>query len=451
MLEPHKTALSGAHQNEENISEEVVSQDMGRIALSAFVGTALEWYDFFLFGTASALIFNHLFFASGDPATAALASFATFGVGFLARPLGGVLFGQMGDRWGRRPALILSIVVIGTATGLVGILPDYFAIGIAAPILLTLLRLLQGIAVGGEWGGATTLAIEHAPEEKRARYASLVQVGSPAGTLLSSGAFALVFMLDDGQVDSWGWRIPFLAAFPLLGVALWIRMQVEESPVFRALENEAESAPKGSLKELFTQCAPQLLWSTLAALLGIGGFFVMNTYVLSYGSSALGLERQSLVNATVLAAVFQILILFFLGRLAERIGSSRVIVFGGILTAIAAWPLWLMIDTGNMALVTVAIVLGICFATIPYSVIGVLLGQMFPANLRYSGMAISYNVSGAISGLLPLIATWLNSFYEEQSIVPAIIILIVISLATALGGFMGGRHQRSDDVQVRES
>ena len=148
--------------------------------------------------------------------------------------------------------------------------------------MLTLLRLLQGIAVGGEWGGATTLAIEHAPEEKRARYASLVQVGSPAGTLLSSGAFALVFMLDDGQVESWGWRIPFLAAFPLLGVALWIRMQVEESPVFRALENEAESAPKGSLKELFTECAPQLLWSTLAALLGIGGFFVMNTYAVSY-------------------------------------------------------------------------------------------------------------------------------------------------------------------------
>ena len=176
MSEPHKTALSGAHQNEENISEEVVSQDMGRIALSAFVGTALEWYDFFLFGTASALIFNHLFFASGDPATAALASFATFGVGFLARPLGGVLFGQMGDRWGRRPALILSIVVIGTATGLVGVLPDYFAIGIAAPILLTLLRLLQGIAVGGEWGGATTLAIEHAPEEKRARYLSLIHI-----------------------------------------------------------------------------------------------------------------------------------------------------------------------------------------------------------------------------------------------------------------------------------
>lgn len=207
---------------------QVDSKDVFRIASSAFVGTALEWYDFFLFGTAAALVFNELFFAGMSGTGATLASFATFGVGFLARPLGAITFGQIGDKMGRRPALIISIIVIGVATGIIGLLPTYGSIGIWAPMTLVILRLLQGIAVGGEWGGATTMAIEHAPAEKRGRYAAFVQIGSPAGTLMSSGAFALVLMLDDASVNSWGWRIPFLIAFPFLAVALWIRTKAEE-------------------------------------------------------------------------------------------------------------------------------------------------------------------------------------------------------------------------------
>lgn len=206
---------------------EVNSKDVFKIASSAFIGTALEWYDFFLFGTASALVFNDLFFSDASETTATLASFATLGVGFLARPFGAILFGQIGDRMGRRPALLISIVAIGVATGLIGLLPNYNSIGIWAPIALTVLRLVQGIAVGGEWGGATTMAIEHAPAEKRGRYAAFVQIGSPAGTLLSSGVFSLILMLPDDAVSSWGWRIPFLIAFPFLAIALYIRTKVE--------------------------------------------------------------------------------------------------------------------------------------------------------------------------------------------------------------------------------
>ncbi|MDN6474851.1 MAG: MHS family MFS transporter [Corynebacterium flavescens] len=414
---------------------------MNRIALSAFIGTALEWYDFFLFGTASAIVFNHLFFVNEDPAVAALASFATFGVGFLARPLGAVLFGKMGDKYGRRPALILSIVVIGLATGFVGLLPDYFAIGMAAPILLTLLRLFQGVAVGGEWGGATALAIEHAPAEKRGRYAALIQIGSPAGTLLSSGAFSLAFMLPSESFDAWGWRLPFLAAFPFLVIALLIRLHVEESPVFKALEEEVDhdKEEQGSLRALFSTHGKQIIVGAAAAITGIGGFFVMNTYALSYGSNVLGIDRQDMVTATMFAAVVQVFINLFFGRFAEKVGASKVVVLGGIVTAVLALPLWLLINTGNVIAMGIAIIIGLASVTVPYSVIGVLLGALFPAQVRYSGMAIAFNIAGAISGLLPFLATWMNSFYEEQSVIPAVIILALISIVTAIGGFVGDK------------
>lgn len=429
---------------------EVNSKDVGRIARAAFVGTALEWYDFFLFGTASALVFNELFFSGVSPVAATLASFATFGVGFLARPLGAVLFGQIGDRWGRRPALIISIVVIGVATGIIGMLPTYESIGVWAAVLLTVLRLLQGVAVGGEWGGATTIAIEHAPPEKRGRYAALVQIGSPAGTLLSSGAFALVLMLPEDDVDSWGWRIPFLLAFPFLGIALWIRMKVEESPVYAALEEEAEeAAPKGSLKGLFKNYLPQLGLATAAALLGIGGFFVMTTYTLSYATATVGFERQDVVNATLIGAVCQIVVNLVFGRLGERFGPGRIIGFGGVLTALIAYPVWMMIDSGNVLVMTLAVCIGLSTVTITYSVSGVLLSELFPAEMRYSGVAIGANISGALSGLLPFIATAMNASEAQPSSTPGIIILVVVALITAFGGFVGEKFRVTDTVRVQ--
>lgn len=429
----------------------VESKDVFRIASSAFVGTALEWYDFFLFGTAAALVFNELFFSGMSGTGATLASLATFGVGFLARPLGAVIFGQIGDKMGRRPALIISIVLIGVTTGIIGLLPTFDSIGIWAPIALVTLRLLQGIAVGGEWGGATTMAIEHAPAEKRGRYAAFVQIGSPAGTLLSSGAFALVLMLDDDAVSSWGWRVPFLIAFPFLGVALWIRTKAEESPVYKALEEEAEAdeaAHQGSLKELFTQHFPQLCLASAAAFLGIGGFFVMSTYVLSYATTTLDFERQTVVNATLLGAVCQIFINIIFGRIGEKIGPGRLIGYGGLATAIMSWPLWAMIDTGNAVLLTLAVCIGLSLVTITYSVSGVLLSEVFPANVRYSGVAISANIASAVAGLLPFLATALNASNEHPSSTPGIIILAATALITAFGGFAGEKHRREDDVTI---
>ena len=435
---------------EASAAVQVSPKDVGRIARAAFVGTALEWYDYFLFGTAAALVFNRLFFTDLNPTAALLASLATFGVGFAARPIGAFFFGILGDRIGRRPTLLITIVAIGVATGLIGLLPTFMDIGLMAPIFLAILRLLQGLAVGGEWGGATTIAIEHAPAEKRARYAALVQVGSPVGTLLSSGAFALVIMLPPESFDAWGWRLPFLAAFPMLGVALWIRLKVEESPVFRELLESGETTKVPALL-VFRKAFGRLVVAIMAALLGVGGFYVMNTFVVSYTTNTLGVDRQVAVNATLVAAVVQIVVILIFGRIAEKIGPGRVTLIGGLLSAAAAFPLFWLIDMGSAWAITLAVASGIGLLTITYAVTGALLTELFPANMRYSGVSLGYNIAGALSGFLPFIGTWLIAQQEVPSSLPGIIIFAAISLLTALGGFLGERLRIKDDVVVEEA
>lgn len=428
---------------------QVSPREVGRIARAAFVGTALEWYDYFLFGTAAALVFNRLFFSQDNPTAALLASLATFGVGFAARPIGAFFFGILGDRIGRRPTLLITIIAIGVATGLIGVLPTFASIGLMAPIFLVILRLLQGLAVGGEWGGATTIAIEHAPPAKRARYAALVQVGSPVGTLLSSGAFALVVMLPPESFDSWGWRLPFLAAFPMLLIAVWIRSKVEESPVFHQLLEMGETDKIPAL-QVFRKAFGRLLIAICAALLGVGGFYVMNTFVVSYATNTLGVDRQVVVNATLVAAVVQIVVILAFGRVAEKIGPGRVTLIGGIATAAAAFPLFWLIDTGSGWAITLAVASGIGLLTITYAVTGALLTELFPANMRYSGVSLGYQIAGALSGFLPFIATWLIGQSDEPNSLPGVIILIIISLLTALGGFLGERLRLKDNVVVEE-
>ncbi|GAB3302359.1 MFS transporter [Pseudoclavibacter terrae] len=415
-----------------------------RIAFAAFVGTALEWYDYFLFGTAAALVFNRLFFTDLNPAGATLAAFATFGVGFAARPIGAVVFGWIGDRYGRRPALLTTIVMIGCATGLIGVLPDYLAVGIAAPVMLAVLRLVQGFAVGGEWGGATTIAIEHSPEKMRGRFAALVQIGSPVGTLVSSGAFALVLMMPPEAFDAWGWRLPFLLAFPLLGIALYIRLKVEESPVFQELAAAGEQV-KVPVVELFRKSGLRLLVAVAAAMLGVGGFYMMTTFVVSYGTNVLEVDRQVMVNATLVAAVLQIGVTIFAGRLAERFGPGRMTVVGGLTTGIAAFPLFWLIDTESPIAIIAAVSIGIALITLSYAVTGALLAELFPPRLRYSGVSLGYNLAGAISGFLPLIATALITVGDGSSW-PAVLVLIGICLITVIGGAFGERMRLRDDI-----
>ena len=439
---------SGDAQEKEPTGSAVVKErEAGKIAFAAFVGTALEWYDYFLFGTAAALVFNRLYFTTLNATAATLAAFATFGVGFVARPLGAVLFGWMGDRIGRKPALLLTVVSIGAATGLIGVLPDYASIGIAAPLLLALLRLIQGVAVGGEWGGAVTIAVEHAPPEKRGRYSALPQIGSPVGTLLSSGAFALVLMMPPEQFDSWGWRLPFLAAFPLLLIAVYIRRKVEESPVFEEMEQQQERSKVPAL-DVFRQAWGRLLIAIASAMLGVGGFYVMTTFAISYGTDTLGLPRQLMVNATLIAALAQIAVILVFGRLAERMGPGRVTMWGGLATAIIAFPVFWLIDTRSPVLVVLAVATGVAVLSIAYAVSGALLTELFPARLRYSGVSLAYNLAGALSGFLPFIATALLNNADGGSWVAALL-LAGIALVTAFGGLYGERLRVRDEVVVR--
>ncbi|MGY1706257.1 MFS transporter [Geodermatophilus sp. SYSU D00697] len=425
----------------------VSSRDAGRVAFAAFVGTALEWYDYFLFGTAAALVFNRLYFSTLDPTAATLAAFATFGVGFVARPVGAVVFGAVGDRIGRRPALLITVVLIGAATGLIGLLPDFAAIGVAAPALLVLLRLAQGVAVGGEWGGAVTLAVEHAPPDKRSRYAALPQLGSPVGTLMSSGAFALVLLLPDATFDSWGWRLPFLAAFPLLVVAFYIRRRVEESPIFDELLRHEADRPKIPAGEVFRHAWVRLVVAIAAAFLGVGGFYVLTTFAISYGVDSLGLSRGLMVNATLVAAVVEMVVIVVIGRLADRLGPGRMTFWGGVASAVLAYPVFALLTTRSPAAVVLAISAGIAALSIAYAVTGALLTELFPARYRYSGVALAYNIAGALSGFLPFVATAMTGAIGDDPWVPAVL-LIGVSLVTVVGGFVGERMRVRDEVVV---
>ncbi|WAL39927.1 MULTISPECIES: MFS transporter [Brevibacterium] len=408
-------------------------------ATAALVGTAMEWYDFFLFTTASALVFNVQFFDKGDPFLASLSSFATMAVGFVARPIGGLIFGHLGDRVGRKTVLMITIVGIGITTGLIGVLPNYATIGVAAPVLLVVLRICQGLAVGGEWGGAVTAAVESAPAEKRARYAAYPQIGSPIGTLLSSGGFFLVGLLitQPGAFDSWGWRIPFLLALPLLLVAVYVRSKLEETPVFQEIEAEHEKAA-APIVQVLKHSWLQVIVGFGTNFVGLGGFFLVTTFVVSYGKNTLGLSNSLMLGATLVAAACEILIIVFFGRLGERWGAAKVSTFGGIATVLVAFPIFLMVDTKQPLLVILGMTIGVCCLSIPYAVNGALLTALFPAHYRLSGVSLCANISAIFAGFIPMLATAFQHMAGDAWW-PAPIMLVVIAGITAVCSVLAPR------------
>ncbi|TJY72575.1 MHS family MFS transporter [Arthrobacter sp. CAU 1506] len=423
---------------EAGATRQITDKEAMKVSIGALIGTAMEWYDFFLFSAAAALVFNVQYFANENATAAALASFATFGVGLVARPLGGMFFGAMGDKIGRRKTLMVTIVGIGAVTGLIGLLPTYAAIGIAAPVLLVLLRVAQGLFVGGEWSGAMTIVVENAPLERRARYAALPQIGSPIGTILSSGGFFLMTLFfSQDSFNSFGWRIPFLAAIPMLLIALYIRSRLEESPVFAELM-EHDQVEKAPIRTTLRESWKHIIIGMAAALLGVGGFYLVTAFVVYYGVNILGYSAQLMLLGGMIAAIVEIPVLILGGRLGERFGASRVILWGGIASALAAVPAFLLVDSGNAVLVVIGMVLAVATLSFPYAASGTVLTGLFPARTRYTGVGFAQNTAGMLSGFIPLLATGLVASAGNHWW-PAAVMLVFLSLFTAVAGAVAPR------------
>ncbi|MCG2624333.1 MHS family MFS transporter [Arthrobacter sp. I2-34] len=423
---------------EAGATRSITDKEAMKVSIGALIGTAMEWYDFFLFSAAAALVFNVQYFANENATAAALASFATFGVGLVARPLGGMIFGAMGDRIGRRKTLMVTIVGIGAVTGLIGLLPTYAAIGIAAPVLLVLLRVAQGLFVGGEWSGAMTIVVENAPLERRARYAALPQVGSPIGTILSSGGFFLMTLFfSQENFDAFGWRIPFLAAIPMLLIALYIRSRLDESPVFTELM-EHDQVEKAPIRTTLAQSWKQIIIGMAAALLGVGGFYLVTAFVVWYGVNVLGYSSRLMLLGGMIAAIVEIPVLIAGGRLGERFGASRVILWGGLASAVATLPSFLLITSGNEVLVVVGMTLAVATLSFPYAASGTVLTGLFPARTRYTGVGFAQNTAGMLSGFVPLLATGLVASAGNHWW-PAAAMLVFLSVFTAVAGAVAPR------------
>jgi MHS family shikimate/dehydroshikimate transporter-like MFS transporter len=401
-----------------------------RVVLSSIIGTAVEWYDFLIYATASALVFNKVFFPQTDPALGTIAAFGTYGVGYFARPLGAAIFGHFGDRVGRKAMLAITILLMGLGTFLIGLLPTYNDIGYAAPVLLVLVRLLQGVGLGGEWGGAVLMVVENAPAQRRGLLGSLVQIGYPAGNLAAIGVFALLARLPEADFLAWAWRLPFLVSIVLAGVGLYIRLTLEETPVFRAIEarNEVARLPITEVltvhrRAFFTAIGLKLAEISYAAIAGV--------FVISYVSNTLALPRTLILNAISLSAVAGFAAIPAFGWLSDRFGRKAMFYAASLFAAAFAFPMFWLFDTKDPQTITVTVVAAIVFGQlIGFSVGAPWYSEMFTARTRYSGASLGFQIGAAISGGLTPFAAASFMIWTGGATWPISVYLIVLAAIT---------------------
>ncbi|WP_432195837.1 MFS transporter [Streptomyces sp. bgisy027] len=406
-----------------------------RVATAAALASAVEWYDYFVFGIAAALVLGDLYFPAGSPTAGVLAAFATFAVGFLARPIGGIVAGQLGDRRGRKPMLVLALTLMGIATTGIGLLPTYETIGVAAPILLVLLRIAQGVAVGAQWGGAMLMATEYAPEGKRGVYGSVVQLGVPIGVVSANTVFLLAgAFTTDAQFAAWGWRVPFLIGLFVLALAWYIHTRVEETPEFR----EAERAL--AEKEKTEQSSPlrTILKSHLGTVLLAGGSFAVNTAtfyilitgVLDYTTRELDMDKSAVLTVSLCVSLTQLVLIPAAAALSDKLGRIRIYALGAVGIALWAVPLFLLIDTGSLLWLAVGSFVASCFLSIMYGPQAALFAELFTPEMRYTGASLGYQIAAVLGGgLAPFVMVLLLEATGTSMSVSAYIIgLAVIAL-----------------------
>ena len=418
------------------------SRQPARAATAAFIGTMIEWYDFYIYATAAALVFGELFFPSHDPFLSTMASFGTFAVGFFARPLGGLVFGHLGDKIGRKKALMTTLMMMGAATVCIGLLPDYASVGVLAPVLLVLLRVVQGIAVGGEWGGAVLMAGEHAPQGRRTFFASFAQLGSPAGLILSLVAFRAVTSMDHAAFLSWGWRLPFLASAVLLIVGIVIRLGVNESPEFAQLKRAQQTA-KLPIADVMRSARGLVLFAIGANTIGIASVYFTNTFMIAYTTQYVGIAKSMILDCLFAVAIIQFVAQPLAAWAAERIGSARFLKCAAFAAMISPYPMFLLVTQGQPVAIVAGIALAIVCAASFYSVIAGFVSGVFPARIRYSAISLSYQVCGAIAGgLTPLVGTWLAHRYAGQWWPLAVFYTCLAALSFMCIGALDARRQK---------
>ncbi len=386
---------------------------MGKIAAAGVAASVAEWLDFFIYTTAAALVLGKLFFPSFSPGVSTIASFGTLAVGFLARPVGGIVAGQLGDKHGRRPVLVGAMLLMGVATVGIGLLPTYATIGVWAPTLLVLLRLVQGLGVGAQWGGAALLLTEHAPVERRGFYGSMVQLGAVAGSALATGIFyAITSLMSKSAFESWGWRLPFLAGIIVVFVGLYIQSRIEDTPVFQQLQEEASTSTSAPAKQPVLDVLrnhPRAVLQAAGAFLVVNAaFYVLSTGMVDFGTRIVGLSRGTMLGLVLSAGITQVLTIPLFGALSDRPGvrRRRLFLIGSVGMAIWAFPMFALVETGTPVLVFVGLFVAYTVHSMMYGPQAALFAEMFPSDVRFSGASLGYQVASVFAGgLAPIIMT----------------------------------------------
>jgi len=414
-----------------------------KVVVASLIGTSLEWYDFFIYGTAAALVFNTLFFPSFEPLVGTLLAFTTYAVGFIARPLGGVVFGHYGDRLGRKNVLVVTLLLMGISTFGIGVLPTHATIGVWAPVLLVLLRFLQGLGLGGEWGGAVLMTLESGNPQRRGLNASWPQVGVPIGLLLANAVLSLMGAVTTAEAFlAWGWRVPFLLSGLLVLVGLWIRLTIAESPLFRDVQvSQAKAA--APIVEVLRRYPKQVLLA-IGARVGVDvAFYTFVLFITTYVATYLGLPRQYALNAVLIAAAIQVAAIPFFGHLSDRFARRPVYLFGAIGAAVWVFVFFALINTGQFALILLAAVVALIFHAAMYGPQAAFIAEMFPTKVRYTGASMGYQLAGILGGALaPIISVALLDRFDTSVVVS--VYAVAMLLVTIICVFVAPETSKID-------
>src|SRR5690625_577070 len=412
-----------------------MNKEYRRVLIASVVGSSVEWFDYFLYGTVAALVFNQLFFVTDDPAFGTLYAFATFALAFFIRPLGGIIFSHIGDRIGRKMTLVLTLSLMGAATFLMGILPTYDMVGIWAPVLLILLRLIQGLGLGGEWGGALLLAVEYAPKHKRGLFGSIPQMGVTIGMLLGTIALSIMTLLSEDAFMSWGWRISFILSALLVMFGLWIRKGIEETPSFQKVQERGD-IPKLPIVDTFKYYWKEVLIATGGKVVETAPFYIFGTFIVSYATQNLQFSETITLNAVTVGTIVTTLLMPIMGAISDLVGRKRLYVLGTVLMIIYAFPYFWMIHHGSVWLLYVATIVGLGIIWAPITaVLGTMFSEIFSPQVRYTGISLGYQIGAAVAGgTAPLIATALLIRFNDSYIPVAIYIIFtsIISLIAVM-------------------